>query len=199
MTSTPLPRPSAPWTVAPRPVGDPVSAALLREYLVDVADRWYELYEGRSSTPEEIERHLAEMPSEDLAPPHGVFLVAHHGGRPAGCAGVRLLLDGGGAGGAAKLKPGRTAAPEPGPTAELKRMFVRPAMRGLGAGGVLLAAAEAAARGLGAGRVVLETRLDLTEARALYTRHGYADVPPFCEGPYSEVWLGKELGGGRLG
>ncbi|MEU0805590.1 GNAT family N-acetyltransferase [Streptomyces sp. NPDC005970] len=182
MTSTPLPRPSAPWTVAARPVDDPVSAGLLREYLVDVADRWYELYEGRSTTPEEIEKHLAEMPSDDLAAPHGAFLVAHRGGEPAGCAGVRLL-DG----------------DDGGRTAELKRMFVRPTMRGLGAAAVLLAAAEAAARGLGAGRIVLETRLDLTEARALYARHGYADVPPFCEGPYSEVWLGKELDGGRLG
>ncbi|MEU1667906.1 GNAT family N-acetyltransferase [Streptomyces sparsogenes] len=178
MSSPPRPRTpaltTAPWAVAPHPVDDPVSARLLREYLVDVADRWYELYEGRSSTPEEIERHLAEMPSDDLAPPHGVFLVAHHAGELAGCAGVRLLEEGG--------------------AAELKRMFVRPDKRGLGGAGVLLAAAEAAARELGAGRMVLETRLDLTEARALYARHGYVDVPPFCEGPYSEVWLGKELG-----
>ncbi|GAA2334398.1 GNAT family N-acetyltransferase [Streptomyces cuspidosporus] len=178
MSSTPRTRTpaltTAPWAVAPHPVDDPVSARLLREYLVDVADRWYELYEGRSSTPEEIERHLAEMPSDDLAPPHGVFLVAHRAGELAGCAGVRLLKEGG--------------------AAELKRMFVRPDQRGLGGAGVLLAAAEAAARELGAGRMVLETRLDLTEARALYARHGYVDVPPFCEGPYSEVWLGKELG-----
>lgn len=181
--STSTPRTRAPWTVAPHPVDDPVSAGLLRDYLVDVADRWYELHEGRSTTPEEIDKHLAEMPSDDLAPPHGVFLVAHHDGELAGCAGVRLLAGGG------------TAGPGPGRTAELKRMFVRPAKRGLGAAGVLLAAAEAAARELGAGRIVLETRLDLREARALYARHGYADVPPFCEGPYSEVWLGKELDG----
>ncbi|NUS84240.1 MAG: GNAT family N-acetyltransferase, partial [Streptomyces sp.] len=131
--STSTPRPRAPWSVAPRPVGDPVSAGLLRDYLVDVADRWYELHEGRSTTPEEIDKHLAEMPSDDLAPPHGVFLVAHHDGELTGCAGVRLLADGG------------TAEPGPGPgrTAELKRMFVRPAKRGLGAAGVLLAAAEA--------------------------------------------------------
>jgi GNAT superfamily N-acetyltransferase len=177
--SSSTPRPRAPWTVAPHPVDDPVSAGLLREFLVDVADRWYELHEGRSTTPEEIEKHLADMPSDDLAPPHGVFLVAHHDGELAGCAGVRLL--------------------DRGHTAELKRMFVRPPKRGLGAGGVLLAAAEAAARELGAGRIVLETRLDLSEARALYARHGYADVPPFCEGPYSEVWLGKELTGQAAG
>ncbi|MES4901549.1 MULTISPECIES: GNAT family N-acetyltransferase [unclassified Streptomyces] len=168
------PRPPASLTVAPLPVGDPVSDGLLREFLIDVADRWYQLHEGRDTTPEEIDRHLVEMPSDDLTPPHGMFLVAQHDGEPAGCAGVRLL-DG-------------------GSTAELKRVFVRPAKRGLGVGAVLLAAAEAAARELGAERAVLETRLDLREARALYARYGYVDVPPFREGPYTEVWLGKDLG-----
>ncbi|MGW7658397.1 GNAT family N-acetyltransferase, partial [Streptomyces tendae] len=94
MTSTPPvqagPRADASpaWTVAARPVDDPVSAMLLREYLVDVADRYYRLHEERDSTPEEIEQALAEMPSDDLAPPQGVFLLAHHVGELAGCAGA---------------------------------------------------------------------------------------------------------------
>ncbi|GAA0644019.1 GNAT family N-acetyltransferase [Streptomyces malaysiensis subsp. malaysiensis] len=161
------------WTVAARPVDDPVSAVLLREYLVDVADRYYQLHEGRDSTREEIEQAHAEMPSDDLAPPGGVFLLAHHDGELAGCAGLRLL---------------------DAHTAELKRVFVRPAKRGLGGGAALLAAVEAAAGALGAGRIVLDTRRDLAEARALYARHGYREVPAFTEGPYAEVWMGKELG-----
>ncbi|WAP55746.1 GNAT family N-acetyltransferase [Streptomyces sp. S465] len=161
------------WTVAAGPVDDPVSAMLLREYLVDVADRYYRLHEARDSTPEEIERALAEMPSDDLAPPRGVFLLARHAGELAGCAGLRLL---------------------DGRTAELKRVFVRPAKRGLGGGAALLTAAEAAARELGAERIALDTRLDLVEARALYARHGYREVAPFTQGPYAEVWLAKELG-----
>ncbi|MBI0300302.1 GNAT family N-acetyltransferase [Streptomyces sp. PRKS01-29] len=188
MTSTPRAHPGSPasacpapsaspassaWTVAARPVDDPVSAVLLREYLVDVADRYYRLHEGRDSTPEEIERALAEIPSDDLAPPHGVFLMARHEGELAGCAGLRLM--------------------DPR-TAELKRVYVRPAKRGLGGGAALLAAVEAAAAGLGAGRIALDTRLDLVEARALYARHGYREVPPFTEGPYAEVWMAKELG-----
>ncbi|GAA1283991.1 GNAT family N-acetyltransferase [Streptomyces javensis] len=166
------------WTVTARPVDDPVSAMLLREYLVDVADRYYQLHEARDSTPEEIERALAEMPSDDLAPPHGVFLLARHDGELAGCAGVRLMD--------AQLMDARTA--------ELKRVYVRPAKRGLGGGAALLAAVEAAAVGLGAGRIVLDTRLDLVEARGLYARHGYREVPAFTDGPYAEVWMAKQLG-----
>ncbi|MFF5587596.1 GNAT family N-acetyltransferase [Streptomyces hygroscopicus] len=161
------------WTVAARPVDDPLSAVLLREYLVDVAHRYYQHHERRDATPEEIERAFAEMGSDDLAPPHGVFLLAHHDGEPAGCAGLRLLDD---------------------RTAELKRVFVRPAQRGLGGGAALLAAVETAAGELGAGRIALDTRLDLVEARALYARHGYREVAPFTQGRYAEVWMAKELG-----
>ncbi|MFI9718498.1 GNAT family N-acetyltransferase [Streptomyces sp. NPDC052396] len=168
----------ATWTVTRRPVHDPASAALLRDYLVDVADRWYVLHHGRTCTPEEIERHLAEDPSDDLDPPRGVLLVAEYEGRAAGCAGLRWL------------DPETSEAPE---TAEVKRMFIRPEWRGLGGGTALLDALEAVARGWRARRLVLDTRQDLVQARALYARHGFMDIPPYRTGRYSEVWLGKEL------
>ncbi|MEU8823531.1 GNAT family N-acetyltransferase [Streptomyces sp. NPDC048636] len=169
------PRPTVSWTVSVGPVDDPSAVGLLRAYLVDVADRYYQLHNGRNATSEEIESALAEMRSDDLAPPDGVFLLAHLNGaeEPAGCAGLRLL--------------------DPH-TAELKRVFIRPGSRGLGGGAALLAAVDAAADGLGAGRIVLDTRLDLVEARALYARHGYREVAPFGDGAYAEVWMAKELG-----
>lgn len=173
----PVPRSS--WTVAPQPVGSPESAAMLREYLVDVADRWYVIHHGRTSTTEEIDEHLAEDPNDSLAPPDGVLLVARHGGERAGCVGLRRL---------------------DARTAELKRMYVRPAKRGLGGAPVLLAAAEDVARGWGVARILLDTRKDLVEAVALYSRHGFAHVPRYNtaeEAPYSEVWMAKELGGGQ--
>ncbi|QKV95202.1 GNAT family N-acetyltransferase [Streptomyces sp. NA02950] len=174
-TAPRTPRATACWTVSARPVDDPVATALLRAYLVDVADRYYQLHEGRNATPEEIESALLEMPSDDLTPPEGVFLLAHHnGGRePAGCAGLRRLDT---------------------HTAELKRVFIRPGKRGLGGGGALLTAVDAAADALGARRIVLDTRWDLVEARSLYARHGYREVAPFSDGPYAEVWMAKELG-----
>lgn len=73
-------------------------------------------------------------------------------------------------------------------------MFVRPEWRGTGGGTCLLAAVEDAAVGMGAKRIVLDTRLDLVEARALYAKHGYTEIPAYNRGEYAEIWYGKELG-----
>ncbi|MFT2014971.1 GNAT family N-acetyltransferase [Streptomyces sp. 796.1] len=168
-------RPSAPrpgWEVGPRSVHAADSEALLRAYLIEVSDRYYLLHEGRRSTDEEIASGLVEFHSNDLVPPNAVFLVGRYAGEPAGCAGVRL----------------RDAA-----TAELKRLYVRPAERGTGGGAALLTAAHAAARELGARRIILDTRHDLVEARALYARHGYGEIERYNEDPYAEHWFAKEL------
>ncbi|GGV40256.1 N-acetyltransferase [Kitasatospora herbaricolor] len=160
------------WAVAPAAVTSPEAVALLRDYLIDVSDRYYLRHQGRVSTSEEIEEGLAAFPSDDLAPPTGLFLLGRLGGRPQACAGLRVL--------------------DPG-TVELTRVFVRSEARGSGGGARLLAAVDEAARALGARRIVLDTRLDLVEARALYTRHGYAEIPAYSNGPYAEVWYGKDL------
>jgi hypothetical protein len=39
----------------------------------------------------------------------------------------------------------------------------------------------------------LDTRSDLTEARRLYARHGYREVPAFSQGPYADHWFEKTL------
>ncbi|MFI6770947.1 GNAT family N-acetyltransferase [Streptomyces sp. NPDC050355] len=164
-----------PLAVAAEPVDSPAAAALLREYYTEVADRYFELHEGRRSTPEEIAEGLAEYPSADLMPPHGVLLVARRGGAVVGCAGVRLL---------------------DARTAELKQMYVRPASRGLGGAGGLLTAAETAATRLGAERIRLDTRLDLVEAIALYRRHGFTEIPPYHhDDVYAEIFFEKRLDG----
>ncbi len=74
-------------------------------------------------------------------------------------------------------------------------MFVDPVARGTGGGAALLAAAEEAAVSLGASAIRLDTRADLVEARALYARHGYREVPPFNDDRYAEHWFGKRLSG----
>ncbi|WP_424887689.1 GNAT family N-acetyltransferase [Streptomyces sp. XH2] len=174
--STPLP---TSWTIAPQPVRSPEAVTLMREYMTEVADRWFLLHEDRTTTPDEVEGYVAEEAHDDLDPPRGVLLVARQGGVPMGCLGLRWFDRGRG-------------------TAELKRMFVRPAARGLGAAPALLAAAEDVARAWGAARIVLDTRKDLVEARALYARHGFAPIPRYNtveDNPYAEVWMGKELPG----
>ncbi|MFI6154636.1 GNAT family N-acetyltransferase [Kitasatospora sp. NPDC051170] len=160
------------WTVTPEDVTTPEAQRLLRDYYDDVANRYYRLHLGREGTPEELETGFADSPSDDLAPPTGVFLLGRHDGAAQSCAGLRLREDA---------------------TVELTRVFVRPALRGTGGGARLLAAVDEAARALGARRIVLDTRLDLVEARALYGRHGYREIPAYSDGPYAEIWYAKEL------
>ncbi|WP_019885964.1 GNAT family N-acetyltransferase [Streptomyces purpureus] len=156
------------WIITPERYDTADATALRRDYYDEVASRYWR----RPATEAEIDEGLTGDGVEELARPTGEFLVGRYGGSPAACGGV-LLLD--------------------AERAELTRVFLRPAFRGTGGAGLLLGALEDAARGLGARRMVLNTRLDLIEARTLYTRHGYAEIPAYCEGPYMEIWYGKEL------
>jgi GNAT superfamily N-acetyltransferase len=141
---------------------------VLRAYFADLVSRYYE----RLATDEEIDAALAEEPSDDLAPPHGLFLLAYREQEVVGCGGLRLL---------------------PAGLGEVTRLFVVPGARGQGLGALLLDELEGAARARGLSRLRLDTRNDLVEARRLYARHGYAEVPPFSAGPYSEHWFAKAL------
>ncbi|MQS10854.1 GNAT family N-acetyltransferase [Streptomyces kaniharaensis] len=165
-------RTSGLWTVAPDGVTTGEALALLRDYYYDVANRYYRLHLDREGTPEELESGLADSPSDDLTPPDGLFLIGRYDGAAQSCAGLRRLE---------------------ATTVELTRVFVRPTVRGTGGGAHLLAAVDTAARSLGADRIVLDTRLDLVEARALYTRHGYHEIPAYSTGPYGQIWYGKDL------
>ncbi|MEU2158169.1 GNAT family N-acetyltransferase [Streptomyces sp. NPDC019396] len=165
------------WSVHPERFDTADATALRRDYYDEVASRYW----GRPATAAEVDEGLAGDGVERLAGPTGAFVLGRYGeeagqSAPAGeagaCGGV-LLLD--------------------ADTAELTRVYIRPGLRGTGGGGLLLGALEDAARRLGARRMVLNTRLDLVEARALYARHGYAEIPAYCQGPYMEVWYGKEL------
>jgi len=109
---------------------------------------------------------------EQLTPPAGLFLVATLHGEPVGCGGIKFPA---------------------GAPAYIKRMWVSPAVRGLGLGRRLLAELEegAAARQLPA--VQLETNRALPEAIALYRSAGYREVPPFNDEPYAHHWFEKSL------
>jgi GNAT superfamily N-acetyltransferase len=111
---------------------------------------------------------------EDFAPPNGMFLVVRdERGAAVGCGSVRLL--------------------DPD-TAEVKRMWVSPTMRGRGAGWALLQAIEAAAVELGATKGVLDTNATLTSALALYRANGWQEVAPYNENPEATHWFSKQLG-----
>ncbi|MBM3540733.1 MAG: GNAT family N-acetyltransferase [Alphaproteobacteria bacterium] len=122
---------------------------------------------------QDFEGELAAMPGP-CAPPDGALLVAEAGGRIVGTVALRPL--GGG-------------------VAEMKRLYVAPEARGMGAGHALAEAALGRARAAGHARVVLDTvGATMASAEALYRRMGFAPIPAYTETAHPEVaHYGKEL------
>jgi ribosomal protein S18 acetylase RimI-like enzyme len=67
--------------------------------------------------------------------------------------------------------------------AEMKRLYVRPAFRGLGLGRQMAEAMLDAARSAGYACVLLDTLDDMESARALYEDLGFVEVPPYYHNP----------------
>jgi putative acetyltransferase len=103
---------------------------------------------------------------EQVAPGLGMFVLARADGVAIGCGALRIL-DG--------------VSTEMKQTAELKRMYVEPPMRGRGVGKAIVEHLEAAALTLGARRMVLETGIHQTEAIGLYERVGFRPIECFGE------------------
>jgi DNA-binding MarR family transcriptional regulator len=116
-------------------------------------------------------RSRAVGPAE-LTPPAGLLLVARLRAEPVGCGALRL---------------------PPGEPAEIKRLWVAPAARGLGVGRRVLAELEAHARRNGADVVRLDTNRALHAATSLYRTSGYTEIPPFNDEPYAHHWFEKRL------
>jgi len=146
---------------------EPPDSALARSLL----ERYYRELDQRFRGGFELELTVAAAP-EELTPPHGLFLLASLDGRAVGCGGVRMLT---------------------GATAEIKRMWVDPEVRGRGVGRDLLAALENGGAELGAASVRLDTAGGLTEARALYESSGYREIAAYNDNPYADHWFEKRL------
>ncbi len=108
----------------------------------------------------------------ELTPPAGLLLVARLREEPVGCGALKFHEN----------------AP-----AEVKRMWVAPAARGLGLGRRLLEELERAARAAGVTVLHLETNRNLTEAITLYRKSGYQEVAAFNDEPYAHHWFEKRL------
>lgn len=124
-------------------------------------------------------RYLAELGTRfpdgfdpGTPPPLDVFVLARLDGATVGCGGLRSLADG---------------------VDEVKRMWVDPTRRGLGLGGRLLEHLEELAAARGADVVRLDTHGSLTEAIAMYERHGYARVERYNDNPYAQLFFEKAL------
>jgi GNAT superfamily N-acetyltransferase len=92
-----------------------------------------------------------------LEPPQSLYL-AEVDGQPAGTCGLKQIS---------------------ADVAEIKRMYVDPAVRGHGAGRALLRRVIDDARAAGYRALQLETAVWMVEAHALYHSFGFVDAPPF--------------------
>lgn len=108
----------------------------------------------------------------DMIAPRGAFFVALSDGLPLGCVGLK------GAG---------------SPLAEIKRLWVAPAARGLGLARRLMDAAETAARQLSITTLRLDTNSALGEAMQLYRRTGWTEIERFNDDPYPDLFFEKRL------
>lgn len=110
--------------------------------------------------------------AKELTSPQGALLIARLRDQPIGCGALKFHRD----------------AP-----AELKRMWVAPAARGLGIGRRLLCELERHAREAGVSVLRLETNRALREAIALYRRSGYVEIDRFNDVAYAHHWFEKRL------
>ena len=105
----------------------------------------------------------AELTSREYTAPSGVFVVVYDGTVPVGCGGYRWF--------------DQTTS-----TVEMKRLYITPASRGIGAGRALLAWLERHAVAAGARRAILETGVRNTAALGLFASAGYQPVDRYVQG-----------------
>jgi ribosomal protein S18 acetylase RimI-like enzyme len=156
----------------------PDARSCLRAYFSELAGR----FDGGFDPARSI-----SADDEELTPPAGLLLVATLHSEPVGCGAVKFHYDRAG-----QVKPAqvRSAGAE---SAEIKRMWVDPAVRGLGLGRRLLADLEAHAEANGVRTLRLETNRALDEAIGLYRAAGYREVAAFNDEPYADHWFEKIL------
>ena len=123
--------------------------------------------------PQGFAKEVEALPGV-YGPPHGEIILAKRGDHVLGCIALKPL--------------------EPPHSAEIKRLFVREQVRGIGVGKALVEAAVETARRLGYREVKLDTLPQMQSAIALYRAMGCETIPPYGSHPYPGLMcLGKKL------
>jgi GNAT superfamily N-acetyltransferase len=104
---------------------------------------------------------LARLPG-DYARPAGRLLLAFEDSQAIGCGALR---------------------PIDGSVCEMKRLYIRPAWRGKGAGGALINALVRSAREIGYRTMRLDTLPSMKTAIAIYCSLGFKEIAPYRANP----------------
>lgn len=107
------------------------------------------------------------------APPRGCLLLARVNNYPAGCIALRPLAEN---------------------QCELKRLYVRPAFRGLGLGERLVKTLMTIAQEIGYEKMFLDTVGEMKKAQALYKALGFVDTKPYYYNPIPDArFMARDL------
>ncbi|XHS79383.1 GNAT family N-acetyltransferase [Burkholderiaceae bacterium UC74_6] len=119
-----------------------------------------------------FEDELAALPGK-YARPRGRLLLAWHEGQPLGCVALRPVNE---------------------RDCEMKRLYVRPAARGLNLGRELASRICEEGREAGYQRILLDTLSTMTAALTLYRSLGFTDTQAYVYNPLPDVvYLGRSL------
>ena len=110
---------------------------------------------------QDFDREVQSLETE-YGPPAGRFVLVASDDEWIGCGGIRRFSEA---------------------ECEMKRLYVRPSARGLGAGRTIAQALIAAAREAGYRRMLLDTTPSMARAQQLYTSLGFSTIAPYRHNP----------------
>ena len=142
---------------------DPDAQVCLRNYYAELEARFERGFDVSLSRDPEATNMMA---------PLGAFYVVMSDGLPLGCCGLKGVGT---------------------EIAEIKRLWVSPAARGMGLAQRLLTECEQAARELGIKVLRLDTNSALPEAERLYRKTGWTQTERFNDDPYPDLFFEKPV------
>ena len=137
---------------------------------------------GFSLCFQSFDKELAELPG-DYAPPDGRLLFATCEGQLAGCVALHGLNPS-----PATRMAGEDAGATLSRICEMKRLYLRPALRGKGIGRALAERVIHEARQIGYTHMRLDTiATTMADAVALYRALGFREIAPYRENPIASA------------